>query len=101
MTPEEYRLIKNDLIAEGIILIHFRYLKFGIGALAAWSLYLIKLYWLCISTPVKTIHAWCTPAGAIGYLLCLFSNRRLVLDSFEPHAEPMAESGTWKKNSFV
>ena len=48
---------------------------------------------------IQTIHAWCTPAGAIGYLLHKKTNIRLVIDSFEPHAESMVENGTWKPNS--
>ena len=46
---------------------------------------------------ITTIHAWCTPAGMIGYLVSLFTARRLVIDSYEPHAEAMVENGTWSR----
>ncbi len=45
---------------------------------------------------IKTIHCWCTPAGAIGYMLAKRTGAELILDSFEPHAESMVENGTWK-----
>jgi glycosyltransferase involved in cell wall biosynthesis len=50
---------------------------------------------------IKTIHAWCTPAGAIAYLLHKKTKVRLVIDSFEPHAESMVENGTWESNSMA
>jgi glycosyltransferase involved in cell wall biosynthesis len=46
---------------------------------------------------VRGIHAWCTPAGAIGYIVSVITGQTLILDSFEPHAETMVEVGTWKK----
>jgi glycosyltransferase involved in cell wall biosynthesis len=45
---------------------------------------------------IDTIHAWCTPAGAIGVLLKK-KNIKLIIDSFEPHAEAMVENGTWSR----
>jgi glycosyltransferase involved in cell wall biosynthesis len=47
---------------------------------------------------VDTIHCFCTPAGVLGYILSILSRKRLIIDSFEPHAEPMIETGTWSKN---
>lgn len=62
---------------------------------------LMYLIWFCILKNIHCIHAWCTPGGAIGYLLSVFTGKKLVLDSFEPHAETMVEGNTWKKNSFA
>lgn len=50
---------------------------------------------------IDTIHAWCTPAGMIGYLLAVLTGRPLVIDSYEPHAEAMVENGTWRRNSLA
>jgi glycosyltransferase involved in cell wall biosynthesis len=49
---------------------------------------------------ITNLHPWCTPAGAIAVLLKLFVNKKLklVVDSYEPHAEAMVENNTWKKN---
>lgn len=47
---------------------------------------------------INTIHAWCTPAGALGVVLQKRNkNCRLIIDSFEPHAEAMVENGAWKR----
>ena len=49
---------------------------------------------------IPIIHTLCTPAGSIGALLKMLNKKLfLVLDSVEPHAESMVESGTWMKNS--
>lgn len=39
------------------------------------------------------------PAGALGYVLSKFTGSKLIIDSYEPHAESMVENGTWKKSS--
>lgn len=50
---------------------------------------------------VDTVHAWCTPAGMIGYLVSLLTRRTLVIDSYEPHAEAMVENGTWSRKGIA
>ncbi|MBK9536435.1 MAG: hypothetical protein IPO10_14940 [Flavobacteriales bacterium] len=37
----------------------------------------------------------------IGYLVSKITGRRLVLDSYEPHAEAMVENGTWSSGGFA
>lgn len=47
---------------------------------------------------IPVIHAWCTPAGALGVLLKKRNKKvKLIIDSFEPHAEAMAENKTWSR----
>lgn len=48
---------------------------------------------------IQKIHAWCTPAGVIGYILSKRTNTPLIIDSYEPHAESMVENGEWQANS--
>lgn len=48
---------------------------------------------------IQKIHAWCTPAGVIGYLLSKSTKIPLIIDSYEPHAESMVENGEWQPNS--
>lgn len=61
-------------------------------------LYLLFFTWF---KKVNTLHAWCTPGGAIAYIVSIFTGKPLVLDSFEPHAETMVEGGTWNEISFA
>lgn len=77
------------------------YKDFGFRAIFMWIKIIFKLHRLIRREKITTLHAWCTPGGAIGYLLSVLTGKRLILDSFEPHAEPMVESGTWGKNSLA
>jgi glycosyltransferase involved in cell wall biosynthesis len=60
---------------------------------------LFELYRVIKKNKIVAIHPFCTPAGGIGYLLSKITGAVLVLDSYEPHATTMIETGTWKKNS--
>ncbi len=98
---EVKRRIEKELKDQGIIWIDFRFSKFGGKAIFERFIQLIKLWYLCIQKRIDYIHVWCTPAGVTGYLLSVISRKTLILDSFEPHAEPSVETGTWKANSFA
>lgn len=86
---------------EDICWIPLIYRPFGPSAFLLWLGALLKLGVLIVQRKVSSIHCWCTPSGAIGYFLSIFFNRKLVLDSYEPHAETMVENGTWKKESLA
>lgn len=58
-----------------------------------------QLLTLFRDTNFNYIHAWCSPGAIIGFLLSLVSRTPLVLDSFEPHADAMAECGIWRTMS--
>ncbi|HTL80803.1 MAG TPA: glycosyltransferase [Bacteroidia bacterium] len=48
---------------------------------------------------ITHLHTWCSIPGGIGYVLKKRTGLPLIADSFEPHADPMVETGTWKKKS--
>jgi glycosyltransferase involved in cell wall biosynthesis len=84
-------------IEEGIIITQFKLLPFGPKAILHWRKNLKSLREMCRVNRICKIHTWCTPAGGIGYLLSKRTGIPLVLDSYEPHADAMVETGTWKK----
>lgn len=75
------------------------YFPFGIRLVFEWIKNFIFLYKLIKKKHIQYIHCWCTPAGVAGYILCKLTGAKLILDSFEPHAEAMVETKTWKKQS--
>ncbi|MEM9829420.1 MAG: glycosyltransferase [Bacteroidota bacterium] len=99
LSNREKQQIASRLYHEGIIWKPFQYSPFGIKMMVKWAYILIRLIILIFHDSINTIHAWCTPAGAIGYILSRLTGRSLVLDSFEPHAEPMVEAGQWSDKS--
>ncbi len=90
------RRIPHEVDAEGIIHHVFPYHGFGAAGLGMLLALAMKLAWLVRRHGIGVIHAWCTPAGMIGYLVSMLTRKPLVVDSYEPHAEAMVENGTWK-----
>ncbi|HEU4719603.1 MAG TPA: glycosyltransferase [Bacteroidia bacterium] len=88
-------------IEKGIFHFSFALHPFGANALFSWMKNIRKLRRFIRTNKIDTIHTWCTPAGGIGWRLSKKTGIPLVLDSFEPHADPMVETGTWKKNGIA
>lgn len=95
MGAEELRAATTVLGKDDISLVPFNYSKFGLKAMLKWLLFLWRLFRLCRRERVTHIHAWCTPGGAIGYILSKMTGLPLIIDSYEPHAEAMVENGAW------
>jgi glycosyltransferase involved in cell wall biosynthesis len=96
---ESFRAAENQLRSEGIILKNFTYQPFGMAAFLMLGNLIAQLGILIITKRITVLHAWCTPGGAIAYLLTQLRRLPIVLDSMEPHAESMVETGTWSKSS--
>ena len=88
----------NSLEKENIISIDETYKPFGTGTFFSFIGIVSRLRRLVKSKQVTHLHAWCTPGGAIGWLLATLTGKPLVIDSFEPHAEAMVETGTWSRS---
>ena len=92
---------KSNHNENNIYNIHIQYQRFGYRGIYVWLSTIIKLIYIIKKEKITTIHAWCTPAGMMGYILSIITGKKLVIDSYEPHAEAMVENGTWKKNSLA
>jgi len=97
LSHEEKAQINTEWMQKNMELISEPYKRFGIKKMIASAGTLVKLYRVTKRNNIKTIHAFCTPAGSIAYLLSKLTGAKLVIDSYEPHAESMVENGTWKK----
>lgn len=93
--------INKALQPSGIEWIHGRYFPFGFRAAFEWGSLLTRLRFQIRRREIGTLHCWGTPAGAIGYLLSVLTGARLIVDSFEPHAEAMVENGTWSRTGLA
>ncbi len=100
-TNGQYQKVKQNLSEEGIELVNYNYTPFGLLMGLKFFYILLALFFLSIKNRVNSIHAWCTPGGAVGYIISLVTGKPLILDSFEPHAQSMVETGTWKKNGIA
>lgn len=97
----EREAITREYASKKIIPVFFTYNRFGIAAIFQALLMIIKLRRLIRREKIGTIHTWCTPAGAIGYVLSRLTGKPLIIDSFEPHAESMVENGNWTRRSMA
>jgi glycosyltransferase involved in cell wall biosynthesis len=98
LSKEEQNEINKEWANRNMQLIAEPYQKFGLKKMIAAAGNLSKLVRIIKKEKIRTIHAFCTPAGSIGYLLSRLTGAELIIDSYEPHAEAMVENGTWKKN---
>ncbi len=93
--------IEERLLEKGIYHFSFPLYPFGFKAAFSWLSNLGKLKKIIRTKKITTIHTWCTSAGSIGWLLSKRTGVPLVLDSYEPHAEAMVETGTWKRGGIA
>lgn len=98
LQPGEEATINKDWSAKNMAVIPLPYYQFGLKKLFSFPGQFLKLRKLVRKENIRTIHAFGTPAGGIGYLLSKLTGANLIVDSFEPHAEAMVENGTWKKS---
>jgi glycosyltransferase involved in cell wall biosynthesis len=101
LNKRETEAINTEWSTVNMQLLALPYRRFGLKKIIASSTQFFKLYRLIKKEKVKVIHAFCTPAGSIAYLLCKITGTKLVIDSYEPHAEAMVENGSWKKTSLA
>ena len=98
LTSEEANQVNEEWEKRNMQLIPEPYKRFGVKKMLSAAGNLSRLIGVIKKEKIKTIHAFCTPAGSIAYLLSKFTGAELIIDSYEPHAEAMVENGTWKNS---
>jgi len=101
LSKTESHGINKDWEKKNMMLVPEPYKRFGLKKILAAAGNLSKLIGIVKREKITTIHAFCTPAGSIAYLLSKFTGAQLIIDSYEPHAESMIENGTWKKSGLA
>lgn len=97
LTRSEQSEASDQLIRERIHWIPTPYFPFGFRSILSGLLMAIRLSFFVNRKRIEVIHSWCTPAGAIGFVISLLTRKSLLIDSYEPHAESMTENGTWSR----
>lgn len=97
LSDEEVVQINKEWSGKNMQLQIQPYNRFGIKKFFNITSQLFRLYRFVRKEKIKIFHAFCTPAGSMAYLLSVCTGARLIVDSYEPHAEAMVENGTWKK----
>ena len=101
ITDQDIIKINQNWEKENIKLKAQKYRAMGFIKILQLLKQILSLVVLIKINKITTIHCFCTPAGSIGYFLSKITGARLILDSYEPHAESMVENGTWSKKSLA
>ena len=101
LTKGEIEEINREWAGNNMQLLAQPYKRFGLKKIIATAGDLFSWCRLIRREKIKTIHAVCTPAGGIAYVLSKLTRTDLVVDSYEPHAEAMIENGTWRKDGLA
>jgi glycosyltransferase involved in cell wall biosynthesis len=97
LTDNEVKNINQNWEIENLSLVAQAYQAMGVLKMLTLVYQLCHLIFIVKYYKISTIHCFCTPAGAIGFLLSKITGARLIIDSYEPHAQSMLENGTWSK----
>lgn len=97
-TPQVQALLE-ELAQKNIFLQPEMYAKLGWRKYFKLPMEIIKYTAFIFSRKITVIHTHAMGAGMLGTILSWLTGRKLVADSFEPLAESMIESETWKRGS--
>lgn len=98
INEKEMEILKREWDKKNMQLLPLPYERFGIKKMIGAVRQLLQLSRIVRKEHIEVIHAFCTPAGSAGYLLSKLTGAKFVIDSYEPHAESMVETGAWKKS---
>jgi glycosyltransferase involved in cell wall biosynthesis len=98
LTEEEKEALKKEWDKKNMQHLPLKYNRFGIRKLLNAVSQIIRLVAIIRKERISVIHAFCSPAGGLGYLLSRLTGAKFIIDSYEPHAESMVETGAWKKS---
>ncbi|HEX7845513.1 MAG TPA: hypothetical protein VF476_06880 [Chitinophagaceae bacterium] len=101
LSKEEEAAVQQKLAPFNIRLLWFHYSHFGVKMILKFGWLIPYLCYTVFSKRIGQVYAWCTTAGAIGYLVSVFTTRPLILESYEPHAEAMVENGYWHRSHYA
>ena len=98
LNEKEKESIRKEWDTRNMQLLPLTYKRFGLTKMIGAIGQLIHLWKIVRKEHINVIHAFCSPATGFGYLLSKFTGAKLVVDSYEPHAESMVEAGAWKRS---
>jgi len=94
-TPEEESAARASLKTDKIEWVKYNYNRPSISSIFNSYGFIKEFLKLIKKENISLIHSFCTPISSLGYIISCLSGKKLILDSFEPHAAAMVENGTW------
>ena len=98
LNENEKQALRKEWDKRNMLLVPLSYKKFGIKKMIGAIGQLFQLSKIIRKEHISVIHAFCSPASSFGYFLSKLTGAKLIIDSYEPHAESMVETGAWKRS---
>ncbi len=96
ISPKEETDARASLIADKIDWVKYNYSRPSVGSVFNTYGFIKGFLQLIKRENISLIHSFCPPISSLGYIISILTRKKLILDSFEPHADAMVENGTWK-----
>jgi glycosyltransferase involved in cell wall biosynthesis len=100
-TMDEKETIRRNFLNQGVIWIAHKHKSFGLRAFIGKFIQLIKLVLFVRKNNIEYLHPFAPGAGTMALFIHSFTKTKIVMDSWEPHADAMLETKTWRKNSLA
>ena len=98
LNEQEKEELKKGWEKKNMLLVPLSYKRFGIKKMMGAISQIFQLVSIIKRENISVIHAFCSPASSFGYVLSKLTGAKLIIDSYEPHAESMVETGAWKRS---
>jgi glycosyltransferase involved in cell wall biosynthesis len=99
ISASERLMVDEQLLEHNIYWTPSDYVPFSVQAILGQMKLVMKLFFFIRKHRVETLHCWGTPPGVEAFILSKLTGKRLIIDSFEPHAEAQVENGSWTRES--
>ncbi len=101
LTKQEENEVSQQLADAGIVWKPLPYRNFGMSAIFLYIAQIIRLTFFIHKKKIDVLHPFAASAGTMALFLKKITRKKMVLDSWEPHAECMVQTGAWSENSLA
>jgi hypothetical protein len=101
MSKQQQYDIKAELKTKNIVWLKSNYSSFGMRSFIRFTCMILRLSYIVVVKRISFLHPFAPGAGAVALFVHFITGKKIIMDSWEPHAESMVESHVWKENSFA
>lgn len=100
LSKQQQENIREELKKQNIVWLQSNYSSFGLRSLFRFAFMVLRLSTIVVAKRISYLHPFAPGAGAVALFVHFITGKKIIMDSWEPHAESMVESNVWKANSF-
>jgi hypothetical protein len=100
-TIEEKENKRQQFIALGVQWLAYNHKSFGLKAIFGKLIQVLKLIAFVRKNNIEYLHPHAPGAGTLALFIQAFTKSKIVMDSWEPHADSLVETNTWRRKSLA